>query len=158
MRIGLGYDLHRLVAGRPLMIGGVRIPFERGLTGHSDADVLAHATADALLGAAGLPDLGQLFPDTDPQWKDASGETILRRVTKLTREAGYRVSNLDAVLIAEQPKFGPHRVAIRARLAELIEVEPEQVNVKAKTAERIGAIGAGEAIAAQVVVLLQRAE
>ncbi len=158
MRIGLGYDLHRLVTGRKLMIGGVEIPFERGLLGHSDADVLAHAVADALLGGIGLPDIGQLFPDTDPLWKDASGETILRRVTQLTREAGWAVSNLDAVLIAEQPKLVPHKPAIRARLAELLGVGPEHVNLKAKTAEGIGVIGAGEAIAAHVVVLLKRTD
>jgi 2-C-methyl-D-erythritol 2,4-cyclodiphosphate synthase len=155
MRIGIGYDLHRLAPGRKLMIGGVEIPFEKGLVGHSDADVLIHAITDAILGACGQRDIGQLFPDTDPQFKDIAGAAILDYVMTLVRDAGFAINNVDSVVIAEQPKIGPHKPAIRARLAELLNISVDDVNVKAKTAERTGEIGAGEAIAAYAVVLLK---
>lgn len=156
MRIGIGYDLHRLEPNRKLMIGGIEIPFDKGLVGHSDADVLIHAIADAILGAASQKDIGQLFPDTDPQYQNISGEAILNRVMRLTDESGFALSNVDSVIVAEQPKFAPHVGAIRERLAGLLHVSPDEVNVKAKTAERTGEIGAGQAIAAYAVVLLRR--
>ena len=155
MRIGLGYDVHRLAPDRALMIGGVQIPFEKGLVGHSDADVLIHAIADAILGASGKPDIGQLFPDTDPQFKDLSGPALLGYVMQLAGAAGWVINNVDSVIIAEQPKLAPHASAIRERLAHLLHTNPEDVNVKAKTAERMGEIGAGEAIAAYAVVTLR---
>jgi 2-C-methyl-D-erythritol 2,4-cyclodiphosphate synthase len=154
MRIGIGYDLHRLAPNRRLMVGGIHIPFEKGLVGHSDADVLVHAIADAILGASGNKDIGQLFPDTDSRNKDLPGEVLLRDVVRIARESGYCINNVDSVLIAEQPKFGPHVLSIRNRLAELLQTSPTNVNIKAKTAEGTGEIGAGGAIAAYAVVLL----
>jgi 2-C-methyl-D-erythritol 4-phosphate cytidylyltransferase/2-C-methyl-D-erythritol 2,4-cyclodiphosphate synthase len=155
VRVGSGYDLHRLVEGRPLMLGGVAIPFERGLAGHSDADVLCHAITDALLGAAALGDIGQHFPDTDPAWKGASSADLLARVAALVRERRFEIVNVDATVIAERPKLGPHRAAIVERLCSVLGVPDGAVSVKAKTNEGVDAVGRAEAIAAQAVVLLE---
>jgi 2-C-methyl-D-erythritol 4-phosphate cytidylyltransferase / 2-C-methyl-D-erythritol 2,4-cyclodiphosphate synthase len=155
-RVGSGYDLHRLVEGRPLLLGGVTIPFERGLAGHSDADVLCHAITDAVLGAASAGDIGQHFPDTDDRWRGASSLALLRQAVELVGGLGYRVVNVDATVIAERPKLGPHRDAIRARLAEAVGIAPGEVSVKAKTNEGVDATGRGEAIAVHAVVLMQQ--
>lgn len=154
-RVGIGYDFHRLVAGRKLILGGVDIPFSKGLAGHSDGDVLTHAICDALLGAAALGDIGQHFPDTDPQWKDASSLGLLALVVELLNKKSYRIVNVDAVVIAQEPRLAPHFAVIREKLAQALAVEPEHVNVKAKTTEGLDAIGRGEAIAAQAVALLE---
>jgi 2-C-methyl-D-erythritol 2,4-cyclodiphosphate synthase len=154
MRIGQGFDVHALVAGRRLVIGGVDIPFEKGLAGHSDADVLIHAVCDALLGAAGLGDIGRHFPDTDPKYKDADSRVLLRDVAAKVRGAGYSIANLDATLHAEAPKMAPHIPAMIANLSADLGLKSGQVNVKAKTAEGLGAIGRGEGIAAEAVALL----
>lgn len=156
LRVGSGYDLHRLVEGRPLVLGGVTIPFERGLAGHSDADVLAHAVTDAILGGAALGDIGQHFPDTDPRWKGASSLDLLVRVATLARERGFRVVNVDATVVAERPKLGPYRDAITTRLAEALCLPRDAVSVKAKTNEGVDATGRGEAMAVHAVVLLQQ--
>lgn len=153
-RVGIGYDSHRLVEGRPLIIGGVEIPFEKGLHGHSDGDVLLHAIGDALCGAAGLPDIGQLFPDTAPQWKDADSWQILQDIAKRARAAGWQVGNVDAVLIAERPKIAPHVPEMRSRIAAALGVDIGQVNVRGKTAEKLGPVGAGEGMEAHAVCLL----
>jgi len=155
-RIGTGFDLHRLAPQRRLVLGGVVIPFDKGLLGHSDADALCHAAADALLGALALPDLGQQFPDTDPAWKDADSLTLLGRVQAMIAGRGFRVVNLDATIIAQAPKLSPHFPAMAANLARVIGVATDRISVKAKTAEGVGAIGRGEAIAAEVVVLLEQ--
>jgi len=154
VRIGQGFDVHALVAGRKLVIGGVTLPFDRGLAGHSDADVLIHAVCDALLGAAALGDIGRHFPDTDPKHKGADSRVFLREVGKKILGAGFAVANVDATLIAEAPKMAPHIPAMIANLAADLEIKPGQINVKAKTAERLGAIGRGEGIAAEAIVLL----
>ena len=156
-RIGIGCDYHRLVEGRKLILGGVEIPFSKGLAGHSDGDVLTHAICDALLGAAGLGDIGQHFPDTDPQWKDASSLALLARVVELIHKQGYLIVNVDTVVIAQEPKLAPHFAVIREKLARALAVEPEFVNIKAKTTEGFEAVGRGEAIAAQAVALLESA-
>ena len=156
LRVGNGYDLHRLVAGRPLVLGGVRIPFERGLDGHSDADAVCHAVTDALLGAAGEGDIGRHFPDTDPAWKDADSLALLTRAAALVADAGYRALNVDVVVIAERPKLAPHAEAMRANLARAIGIAEHQVSVKGKTNEGVGSIGAGESIAVHAVALLAR--
>jgi 2-C-methyl-D-erythritol 2,4-cyclodiphosphate synthase len=158
LRVGQGYDVHRLVAGRKLVLGGEQIPFDRGLDGHSDADVLLHALGDALLGAAGLGDLGDHFPPGDEQWRGASSVDLLARIMALVRAAGWRVLNCDLTLIAEAPKLAPHRQNIRARLAALLGVEITGVGLKATTNERLGALGRGEGMAALAVVLLTGAE
>jgi len=155
MRVGIGYDYHRLEAGRKLILGGVEIPFSKGLAGHSDGDVLAHAVCDALLGAAGLGDLGQHFPDTDPKWKDARSLDLLARVVKMIGEKGLRVAQVDSIVIAEAPKLAPHFARMRETLARALGVEPAEVNVKAKTTEGLEAVGRGEAMAAQAVVTLE---
>ena len=154
MRVGQGLDVHALVKGRRLVIGGVAIPFDRGLEGHSDADVLIHAIIDALLGAAGLGDIGRYFPDTDAQYQDIDSRTLLREVGKKVRAAGFKVANLDATIIAEAPKMAPHTPAMVANLSADLGLKPGQVNIKAKTAERLGAIGRGEGIAAEAIALL----
>ena len=154
MRIGQGFDLHALVAGRKLVIGGVVIPFEKGLEGFSDADVLIHAVCDALLGAAALGDIGLHFPDTNPKYRNANSRTLLREVGKKIRAAGFRIANVDATIIAQAPKMASHTAAMVANLAADLEIDLGQVNIKAKTAERLGAIGRGEGIAAEAVVLL----
>ena len=156
MRIGQGFDVHALVAGRRLVIGGVVIPFDKGLEGHSDADVLIHAVCDALLGAAALGDIGLHFPDTDPKYRNVDSRALLREVGRKVRRAGFSVVNLDATLIAQAPKMAPHTAAMVANLAADLEIDLGQVNVKAKTAERLGAIGRGEGIAAEAIALLER--
>ena len=154
MRIGQGFDVHALVPGRKLIIGGVEIPFDRGLEGHSDADVLLHAITDALLGAAALGDIGRHFPDTDPAYRGADSRALLRAAMAKVAAAGYGVANLDATIIAEQPKMAPHSPAMIARIAADLGLHAGQVNVKAKTTERLGFTGRGEGIAAEAVVLL----
>ncbi|HMG60309.1 MAG TPA: 2-C-methyl-D-erythritol 2,4-cyclodiphosphate synthase [Burkholderiales bacterium] len=154
MRIGQGYDVHALVQGRKLIVGGVTIPFEKGLAGHSDADVLIHAVCDALLGAAALGDIGLHFPDTDPKHRNANSRAFLREVAKKVRLAGFSIVNLDATIIAQAPKMAAHTAAMVANLAADLEIDLGQVNIKAKTAERLGAIGRGEGIAAEAIALL----
>ncbi|BDG62128.1 2-C-methyl-D-erythritol 2,4-cyclodiphosphate synthase [Caldinitratiruptor microaerophilus] len=156
MRIGIGYDIHRLVPGRRLVLGGVEIPWRLGLEGHSDADALTHAVIDAVLGAAGLGDIGQLFPDTDPAFAGADSVALLERVVALVRERGWRVGNVDATVLCERPRIAPHREAMRRRLAAALGVAPEDVGIKATTNEGLGAIGAGEGIACYAVALLVR--
>jgi len=155
VRIGQGYDVHALVTGRKLIIGGVAIPFEKGLAGHSDADVLIHAVCDALLGAAALGDIGAHFSDTDPKYKDTDSRKLLREVGGKVRQAGFGVANVDATIIAEAPKMAPHIPAMIANIAADLVLDPSRVNVKAKTAERLGAIGRGEGIAAEAIALLE---
>jgi 2-C-methyl-D-erythritol 2,4-cyclodiphosphate synthase len=155
VRIGQGFDVHALVKGRKLIVGGVTIPFDKGLDGHSDADVLIHAVCDALLGAAALGDIGRHFPDTDPKYKNADSRALLREVARKVREAGFSIANVDATVIAEAPKMAPHIAAMVANLAADLAVSPGRVNVKAKTAERLGAIGRGEGIAAEAIALLE---
>ncbi len=155
MRIGIGYDVHQLVTGRKLVLGGVDIPFEKGLFGHSDADVLIHAVCDALLGAAGLGDIGLHFPDTDPEYKDISSIKILVKTYELVSSKNYKIINLDSTIIADAPKISPYREAMQKNIARIIEIEPECVNVKATTLEGLGMIGKGEGIGAMCVVLIQ---
>lgn len=157
MRAGIGYDIHRLEDGRPLILGGVEIPGGTGLAGHSDADVLLHAIIDALLGASGLGDIGQHFPPDDPNWRDASSLDLLARTLALVRDAGYALGNVDATVIAERPRLSPYIPAMRQRIAEALGIEAGRVNVKATTHEGIGALGRGEGIAAMAVVLLREA-
>jgi 2-C-methyl-D-erythritol 2,4-cyclodiphosphate synthase len=152
---GIGWDSHRLVAGRPLILGGVTIPHERGLEGHSDADVLAHAVMDALLGAAGLGDIGQHFPDSDERYRDADSMALLREVVALLAERGLRVAHVDTTVLMERPKIGERRAEIRASLAAGLGVEPEQVNVKASTGEGMGFVGREEGVAALAVATLR---
>jgi 2-C-methyl-D-erythritol 2,4-cyclodiphosphate synthase len=154
MRIGQGFDAHALVEGRKLVIGGVQIPYEKGLAGHSDADVLIHAVCDALLGAAGLGDIGTHFPDTDARYKGIDSRKLLREAAQLLRQKKLRVANVDATIIAQAPKMAPHIAAMRANLASDLGVAPDAVNVKAKTTEKLGFIGRGEGIAAEAVALL----
>lgn len=146
--VGIGYDSHRLSEGRRLVIGGVEIPYERGLYGHSDSDVLTHAVIDALLGAAGLGDIGEHFPDTDERWRDADSIVLLEAVMEMTRAHGLRVVNVDCTVIMEAPKLAPHRQVIRERLAGVLGLELERVNVKASTGESMGFVGRGEGVAA----------
>jgi 2-C-methyl-D-erythritol 2,4-cyclodiphosphate synthase len=153
---GIGWDSHRLVEGRPLILGGVTIPHERGLAGHSDADVLAHAVIDALLGAAGLGDIGQHFPDTEERWRGADSLDLLRAVVALACEHGFAVAHVDTTVVMERPKIGPHREAIRAALAGALGVAGRHVNVKASTGEGMGFVGRGEGAAALAVVTLVR--
>ncbi len=157
MRIGQGFDVHALVPGRKLVIGGVDIPFERGLLGHSDADVLLHAVTDALLGAAGLGDIGRHFPDSDPRFKDADSRQLLRETARLIEEADYRVVNVDATVIARAPRMAPHAAAMAANIAADLGIAPGCVNIKAKTTEDLGFTGRGEGIAAHAVALIERA-
>jgi 2-C-methyl-D-erythritol 4-phosphate cytidylyltransferase/2-C-methyl-D-erythritol 2,4-cyclodiphosphate synthase len=157
VRIGIGYDSHRLVTGRPLVLGGVRIPFDQGLAGHSDADAIAHAVTDAVLGAASMGDIGQLFPDTDPRWKDADSLALLTAAVARARAGGFRVGNVDVTVVAERPKLAPWRDAIRANLARALGCTPAQVSVKGKTNEGLDAIGRGEGVAVHAVALLMRA-
>jgi len=155
MRIGQGYDVHALVQGRKLVVGGVVIPYEKGLEGFSDADVLIHAVCDALLGAAALGDIGLHFPDTNPKYRNADSRTLLREVGKKIRAAGFKIANVDATIIAQAPKMAPHTGAMVANLAADLEIELGRMNIKAKTAERLGAIGRGEGIAAEAIALLE---
>jgi 2-C-methyl-D-erythritol 2,4-cyclodiphosphate synthase len=154
-RIGEGWDTHALVTERPLILGGVTIPHTHGLLGHSDADALAHAITDALLGAAALGDIGKLFPDTAAEFKGADSMVLLAGAYRRVREAGWQIGNLDSTIIAQAPKMAPHIQAMRARLAEVLGIAPEQINVKAKTAEKMGPVGEGRAIEARAVVLLE---
>ncbi|HEX2715876.1 MAG TPA: 2-C-methyl-D-erythritol 2,4-cyclodiphosphate synthase [Candidatus Acidoferrales bacterium] len=154
-RLGIGYDLHRLVKERKLILGGVEVPFDKGPAGHSDGDALSHAICDALLGAAALGDIGTHFPDTDPQWKDASSLVFLQTVRRLLGERRLRIAHIDAVIITEKPKLGPHFPAMRSALAKALGIKPEQINLKAKTNEGVDAIGRGEAIAAHAVATLE---
>lgn len=156
IRIGHGFDVHRLVEGRKCIIGGVDIPFEKGLYGHSDADVLLHAICDALLGAAALGDIGKHFPDTDPRFKGIDSRELLRHVVALLKEKGYGVANLDATIIAEAPKMAPHILSMRTHIADDVGVPIDCVNVKATTTERLGFTGRGEGIAAEAVCLIVR--
>ena len=155
-RIGHGYDVHRLAEGRRLILGGVDIPWERGLLGHSDADVLTHAVMDALLGAAGLGDIGQHFPDTDPAYAGADSLKLLEHVAGLLRERGFAVGNVDATVLAQRPKLAPHIPQMRENLAQAMGVGPEQVNVKATTEEGLGFTGSGEGMAAHAVALIEK--
>ncbi len=153
MRIGIGYDSHRLVQGRNLVLGGVRIPYEKGLLGHSDADVLCHAVIDSLIGALGLGDIGKLFPDTDPRWKDASSISLLAEVMELVRTHGYSVAWVDSVIIAESPRLAAHISAMKDSISTT-GIRAERVNIKAKTNEGMGFLGQGDGIAAYAVCLL----
>jgi 2-C-methyl-D-erythritol 2,4-cyclodiphosphate synthase len=155
MRIGFGNDIHRLEAGRPLIIGGVRIEADLGAEGHSDADVLLHAVTDAMLGALALGDIGTHFSNSDPQWKDADSSVFLGKAAALAAEAGYSVANVDSTISLETPKLRPYIDEMRARLAEVLGVEVQQVSIKAKTGEGVDAVGRGEAIRAEAVVLLR---
>ncbi len=155
MRIGHGYDVHRLVEGRALVLGGVRIPFEKGLDGHSDADVLTHAVMDALLGAAAMGDIGKLFPDTDDRYLGADSIALLREVDRRLTEAGYRLGNLDVTVIAQRPKLAPYINQMRQNLAAALHTELQNVSVKATTEEHLGFTGSGEGIAAHAVCLLE---
>lgn len=155
MRIGYGYDVHRLVSGRPLILGGITIPFEKGLDGHSDADVLLHAISDALLGAAALGDIGLHFPDTDPAFKGADSIVLLQETLRLVRKAGYEPVNIDATVAAQAPKLRPHIDAMRSRIAEAASMTLDTVSVKATTTERLGFVGTGEGMAAHAVCLLR---
>jgi len=154
MQIGIGYDIHRLVSGRKLILGGIEIPFDKGLLGHSDADVLVHAVCDALLGSAGLGDIGLHFPDTDPAYKDISSLQLLAQTIVMVRKKGYRIQNMDSIIFAEAPKIGPYRKSIQQNLARTLEVNSACVNIKATTAEGLGFIGKGEGIGAMAVVLV----
>jgi 2-C-methyl-D-erythritol 2,4-cyclodiphosphate synthase len=154
-RVGIGYDSHRFVAGRPLILGGVTIPHRQGLAGHSDADAVAHALTDAILGAAGAGDIGQLFPDTDPQWKDADSMELLRTAHELVRGRGYTLAQADCSVISERPKLGPHLGAMAAALAARLGVDAAAISVKAKTNEGMGFIGRGEGLAVIAVVVLE---
>lgn len=156
MRIGIGHDTHQLEVGGPLRLGGVTIPHDRHLVGHSDADALLHAVTDALLGAAGLGDIGDLYPDTDPANRGIDSAVMLQEAWRRVREAGWRLANLDCIIFAQRPKLGGHKAAIVNRMAELLEVRADQVSVKAKTGEHVGPIGREEALATQCVVLLER--
>lgn len=156
MRIGSGYDVHRLEEGYKLIMGGVQIEYEKGLKGHSDADVLVHAIMDALLGAAALGDIGQHFPDTDPQYKGISSLKLLAHVAALLKEHGYGIGNIDATIIAQRPKMAPHIPTMRSNIAEVLGVDPDQVNVKATTEEGLGFTGAGQGIAASAVCLITK--
>jgi 2-C-methyl-D-erythritol 2,4-cyclodiphosphate synthase len=154
-RCGIGYDLHRLAPGRPLILGGIEVPFDKGPVGHSDGDALAHAICDALLGAAGLGDIGTHFPDTDPQWKGVSSLVFLQHVRTHLAGANLRINHIDAIVITEKPKLGAHFPAMRKALAESLGIPIERINLKAKTNEGVDAIGRGEAIAAQAIATLK---
>ena len=156
IRIGLGYDVHPLVEGRPLMIGGIEIPYEKGLDGFSDADVALHALADALLGAVALGDVGTHFPPGDPRWQDAHSADLLRHVFELVQGEGYRVVNCDLTVIAEAPKLSPYKRDMQLRIAELLEMDSSAVNIKATTHEKLGPMGRGEGIAAHAVALIEK--
>jgi 2-C-methyl-D-erythritol 2,4-cyclodiphosphate synthase len=154
IRIGNGYDIHRLVTGRPLILGGVEIAHTVGLLGHSDADVLTHAIMDAMLGALSLGDIGHYFPPTDPQWQGANSLKLLEQVNQLIIDKGWQINNIDSVIVAERPKMKPHLSAMRAKLAETLKINPEQVGIKATTNEQLGPVGREEGIAVYAVVLL----
>lgn len=154
MRVGMGYDVHRFTADSPLVLGGVEIPHDRGLLGHSDADVLVHAVCDALLGAAGMGDIGLHFPDTDQRYKDVSSLLLLKRVGKMLIESGFSIINIDATILAERPKISPHRLKMQQNIARTLNVGASLVNIKATTTEGLGAIGRGEGIGAMCVAMI----
>ena len=156
LRVGMGYDVHRVQVGRPLVLGGVRFESAWGLAGHSDADVLSHAVGDALLGAAGLGDLGEHFPPGDPRWKDASSLELLSHIASMLAERGARIANVDAMLVAESPRLAPHRAVICANIAGALGIEPDRVSVKATTNETLGAVGRREGLAALAVALVEQ--
>jgi 2-C-methyl-D-erythritol 2,4-cyclodiphosphate synthase len=156
VRVGIGHDTHRLVEGRPLILGGVRVAHARGLAGHSDADVVLHALTDALLGAAGLGDIGDAYPDTEPAWKDADSRLFLRETLARLNRAGWRVVHIDVIIFAQEPKLGSIKADIRTNLAQLLGLDVGCVNVKAKTGEHVGSIGRAEALACQAVALIER--
>ena len=155
MRVGYGYDVHRLVEGRKLILGGVEIPWEKGLLGHSDADVLLHAITDALFGAAAAGDIGAHFPDTDPRYKGADSGDLLRMCGKELRELGYRIENIDATIVAQRPKMQPHIPVMRERIADLLGINVGQISIKAKTEERLGFTGAEEGVSAHAICLIE---
>ncbi|PNT45352.1 hypothetical protein POPTR_003G132400v4 [Populus trichocarpa] len=155
-RVGHGFDLHRLEPGYPLIIGGIDVPHDRGCEAHSDGDVLLHCVVDAILGALGLPDIGQIFPDSDPKWKGAASSVFIKEAVRLMHEAGYEIGNLDATLILQRPKLSPHKESIRANLSELLGADPSVVNLKAKTHEKVDSLGENRSIAAHTVVLLMK--
>lgn len=157
MRVGLGFDSHKLVEGRPLVLGGVHVPHDKGLAGHSDADVLLHAIADALIGAAGLSSIGEMFPDTDPRYKDADSAGLLKQVIDLIRSKGFRIVNLDCTVLAEEPKLVPFRDAMRERIAEILDIPATDIAIKPKSAEGMGYVGRKEGIAALAAVLIDTA-
>jgi len=154
LRVGFGYDAHRLVAGRPLVLGGVNIPYEKGLLGHSDADVLAHAVMDALLGAAGEGDIGRHFPDSDPQYKGISSLSLLSEVAHILARKGLTVGNIDSVIVAQKPKLAPFMDEMKIKIAEALQIDPDRLNVKATTTEGLGFTGAGEGIAAYAIAVV----
>lgn len=154
MRVGMGYDVHKLVEGRELILGGVNIPWEKGLLGHSDADVLIHAVMDALLGAAALGDIGKHFPDTDPAYKGISSILLLKNVAKLLEKNGFEVGNIDATIIAQKPKMAPHIPQMRKNMAEVLGISEDRLNIKATTEEGLGFTGSGEGISSQAICLL----
>ena len=156
MRIGHGYDVHRLVEGRKLILGGVEIPYEKGLLGHSDADVLAHAIMDALLGAAALGDIGKLFPDNDPAYAGADSLKLMARVVEVLNEKGYAIGNIDSTVIAQKPKLAPYIMEMRQRMAEVCGIDMEQISVKATTEEKLGFTGSGEGIATHAVCIIMK--
>uniref|UniRef100_A0A7S3UGK9 2-C-methyl-D-erythritol 2,4-cyclodiphosphate synthase n=1 Tax=Picocystis salinarum TaxID=88271 RepID=A0A7S3UGK9_9CHLO len=157
-RVGHGFDLHRLEPGLPFIIGGVKLEHDRGCAAHSDGDVLLHCVVDSILGALGLPDIGQLFPDNDPQWKGASSDVFMREAVRRMKDMGYRVGNIDCTIILQRPKFSPVKEQVKRNLCELLECGPEAVNVKAKTHEKVDSLGENRSVAAHTVVLLVRAE
>ncbi len=157
-RIGNGYDVHRLVSGRKLIIGGVDIPYSMGLDGHSDADVLLHAICDALLGACGAGDIGQYFPDTDPQWKGVSSILLLEKVGDICHQKGFRISNIDSIIVAQKPKLSPHMQSMKQNIRTALGLEEERVNVKATTTEKLGFEGNEEGISAHAIALLEKNE
>jgi len=154
-RCGIAYDIHRFAAGRKLILGGVEVPFEKGPVGHSDGDVLSHAICDALLGAAGLGDIGTHFPDSDPKWKGVSSRLFLEQVHELLDSAHFRIAHIDAVVVTEEPKLGPHFPAMRKALAQALGIDERQINLKAKTNEGVDAVGRGEAIAAHAIATIE---
>ena len=156
IRVGEGWDTHALVSGRKLVLGGVEIPFDRGLLGHSDADALLHAITDALFGAAGLGDIGRHFPDTDERFRGADSVVLLREAATRVRAEGWQIGNVDSTIVAQAPKMAPHIEAMRARISAALGLQPAQVNVKAKTAEKLGPVGMGQSIEARAVVLLTK--
>ena len=156
VRVGIGHDTHRLVEGRPLILGGVTIPFDRGLMGHSDADAVCHAITDAVLGAAAAGDIGRHFPDTDPRWQGASSIDLLRRAAEIVRDGGFEVGNVDASVIAERPKLAPYIDAMRANIAQALGVPADRVSIKGKTNEGVGELGRGEAIAVHAIALVRQ--
>jgi len=156
LRVGQGFDAHRLVAGRPLRLGGIEVPHGRGLEGHSDGDCVLHAVCDALLGAAGEGDMGRHFPSRDPRWRGVASRVFLVEVRRLARAAGYSLVNLDVTIVAQEPVLAPHLEAMRAAIAGVLEVDPSRVSVKAKSTDRLGALGRGEGIAAIATVLLEK--